>query len=255
MESPLALALCVALRRARLASSPGAHLPAAQRAHRRPGQHHLARDAGRAGAQARRARAEVGHPARRRHGEYARGPGDRALCQRAVPLLEARREEQEQRRAAAGGAQGAAGAHRSGLWPGRHADRCPLRRDHRQRHHAALQDRRLRRRHHPRRRRHHHRADHRCVGMAEAAVAPARPAAGGASDQLGRAHRLGRVPRPAGRLAGLPHDGVRHAADGTRRLAAAVAALAAGSAAAAAGGGGFSGGGGSSGGGGASGRW
>src|SRR5829696_5321676 len=52
--------------------------------------------------------------------------------------------------------------------------------------------------------------------MAEAAVAAARPAAGGASDQLGRAFGPGRIPRPAGRLAGLPRDGVRHAADGSR---------------------------------------
>ena len=72
---------------------------------------------------------------------------------------------------------------------------------------------------------------------------------------------LRRVPGPAGRLAGLPHDGVRHAADGTRRawrrrwrplgrrIWRRVRRRRQ------RGGGGFSGGGGSSGGGGASGRW
>ena len=63
------------------------------------------------------------------------------------------------------------------------------------------------------------------------------------------------VHRPAGRLAGLPHAGVRHAADGPRRRRFGGGGGLAAVRRRRRGGGGFSGGGGSSGGGGASGRW
>ena len=131
-------------------------------------------DAHGARAQARRSRGQVRHPARRRHRHLARGRGDRALRQRAVPRLEARREDQEQRRAAAGRAERAAGAHRGRLRARGHAHRRAVQGHHHQRHRAALQGRRFRRRHLARRRRHHHGADDRLLGMAAAAVAAPR---------------------------------------------------------------------------------
>ena len=152
----------------------GADVPGAHRPRRRSGQRHFGRCKARHRAEACRSRSEIRHPACRRHRQLARRPGDRALRQRAVPRMEARREGQEQRRAAAGRAERASGPHRGRLWPRGHADRCARQGHHHQCDHAPLQDRRLQRRHLARRRRHHHGAHHRFVRVGEAP----RPAAG-----------------------------------------------------------------------------
>src|SRR5205823_3040294 len=93
---------------AAFAAADDAHKPP----HRRPGQHHSGRYARRNRAQARRAREQVRHPARGCDRLLARGSGDRALCQRAVSRLEARREAEEQWCVVSGCAERAARAHR-----------------------------------------------------------------------------------------------------------------------------------------------
>ena len=196
-----------------------------------------------------RSRSQVRYPACRRHRHLARRPGDRALRQRTVPHLEARREGQEQRRAAAGRAERAPGAHRGRLRARRHADRCAVQGHHRQCHYAALQGRRFRRRHCARRRRHHHGAHHRRLRMAAAPGAAARQRTDQRPVQLAL-HRAGdRIRHDVHRLARVPlvcaERGAEHSAHSGGSS----------SSGGSSGGGGFSGGGGSSGGGGASGSW